>query len=174
MYQQQGGFCCHPDRVDSKRVIDQPRGVAGADALIARGSVALASKINQVPVVKKPAGHVNLSGGENTALLRSLLSRIDPDSEYDKWVRAGMALYTETGGSDEGCALFNEWSSKGEEKYAGTAKTAEKWRSFRLDVEVPCKIGTLFWLANANGFSPEMIYAEVESFKKCGGQNGTN
>ena len=80
-----------------------------------------------------------------------------------------MALYTETLGSDEGLALFDEWSSTGKHTYEGSAKTERKWRSFRLDVENPCTIGTLFHFAKEAGFSPKMIYAEVEWLESCEG-----
>ncbi len=80
-----------------------------------------------------------------------------------------MALYTETLGSDEGLTLFDEWSSTGKQTYEGTAKTTAKWRSFRLDVEKPRTIGTLFHFAKEAGFSPKMIYAEVEWLENCGG-----
>lgn len=60
MYQQQGAQCCHPDRVESKRVADQPGGVASADALIAIGTDLLASQAIQFGPAKMSASHIKI------------------------------------------------------------------------------------------------------------------
>lgn len=183
MYQQQGTWFCHQSRVKDAKKWDVQRGVASADALIVLGKKALASRCSESADASKPAGGIGIrhdgSGSlagkvdfpkpKKMMLLRVLLSHIDPDCDYDRWCRAGMALYTETRGSKEGLALFDEWSSAGTQKYAGSASTEAKWRSFSLDVENPCKIGTLFHFAKENGFPPEMIYTEVEWLANCGG-----
>lgn len=82
------------------------------------------------------------------------LKSIDPDCGYDDWIRVGMAIFHETQGSDYGLALFDEWSSKGK-KYKGLPEIEAKWRSFRLDIENPVKIGTLLKMAyEADQFEP--------------------
>ncbi len=69
------------------------------------------------------------------AELRFYLESHDPDGPYEDWVAVGMALHDATGGSPEGCLLWDEWSRKGS-KY-GEAKSglppqypADKWHSF--------------------------------------------
>lgn len=61
--------------------------------------------------------------------LRDLLARRDPNCGYDEWLRIGMACHHETGGSDEGLAIWDEWSANGE-KYSGLADLRSHWASF--------------------------------------------
>jgi predicted P-loop ATPase len=64
--------------------------------------------------------------------LREMVAQHDPDSGYDDWVRIGMALHHETEGSEDGLAIWDQWSSLGA-KYEGSSDLESHWRSFRLD-----------------------------------------
>ena len=75
--------------------------------------------------------HVPTSISTDLSQLQALVEKLDPDMGYDDWVHVGMALYNETGGSDEGLALFDSWSSQGS-KYNGNRELQTKWRSFKL------------------------------------------
>lgn len=66
--------------------------------------------------------------------LRQLVAKHDADGSYDDWIKVGMAIHYETGGSEDGFALWDEWSSAGS-KYKGTSDLESHWRSFRLDDE---------------------------------------
>lgn len=59
--------------------------------------------------------------------LQQLLAHQDPDMNMQDWVKVGMAIHHETGGSDEGLALWDEWSRRSD-KYTGDTFT--RWRSF--------------------------------------------
>ncbi len=61
--------------------------------------------------------------------LRSLLVRRDASCGYDEWIKTGMALHHETGGSDEGLALWDEWSVPSD-KYPGLEVLQSHWASF--------------------------------------------
>ncbi|MFI4971320.1 MAG: VapE domain-containing protein [Hyphomicrobiales bacterium] len=61
--------------------------------------------------------------------LRALLSPHDPDSPYDQWIKAGMAIHNATGGSPTGLAVWDEWSKRGK-KYKGVADLRTHWASF--------------------------------------------
>jgi phage/plasmid-associated DNA primase len=50
--------------------------------------------------------------------------------EYSEWISVGMCLYTITRGSDEGFALFSEWSQKSDSFNEYVCK--EKWASFHI------------------------------------------
>ena len=108
---------------------------------------------------------------DHVHLLRVIMSRPDPDCGYDDWTHAGMALSFETGGSADGFAIYDAWSSTGE-KYDGANATAAKWKSFQSDLKRTFTIRTLFWMAVKEGCTVEDIYAEAEPFKICGGENG--
>lgn len=79
--------------------------------------------------------------------LRELLRRIDPDIEYPEWIKVGMALHHESGGSDEGLALWDDWSSEGT-KYDQQAKVPKRWKSFSSQKGRAVGVGTLRKLAD--------------------------
>jgi hypothetical protein len=85
-------------------------------------------------------------GKNRLDILDALLYCLDPDCCYLDWIRIGMAIFYETGGSDEGLTIFDDWSSDGM-KYRGIGETRKKWRSFRLDVPHPVTIGSLIRMA---------------------------
>ena len=61
--------------------------------------------------------------------VRGMLSRLDPDLEYNEWIKVGMALHHEAEGEDWGLSLWDEWSAKGS-KYTGSETLDPHWRSF--------------------------------------------
>lgn len=77
--------------------------------------------------------------------LAALLDQIDPDLFYGEWLRVMMAIFYETGGSEEGFELADAWCSKGR-KYPGSRAIRSKWNSFSLDQDPPITIGTLIWM----------------------------
>ncbi len=103
-------------------------------------------------------------------LLQVILSHLDADCGYDDWTAVGMAVHNETGGSDDGYALYDAWSSIGA-KYVGPKATAAKWKSFRSDYERGYSIRTLFRMARAAGVSEEEICTEAEPFEVLEGED---
>ena len=57
------------------------------------------------------------------------LARIPPDCSRDEWIRVGMALHHESNGSNEGLALWRNWSAGGV-KY-DARELERQWRSFK-------------------------------------------
>jgi hypothetical protein len=88
--------------------------------------------------------------------IEALLNCIDSDCGYEDWLKVGMATYHETKGSDEGLALFDRWSRKGN-KYKGIKEIEAKWRSFRPGVATPVTIGTLVMMAKNAGVDVSTI-----------------
>lgn len=66
--------------------------------------------------------------------LEKLLAHVDPDCEYDEWLKVGMALHHGTGGADAGLQLWDRWSSQGS-KYDGYRDLVSHWGSFRTGGE---------------------------------------
>ena len=58
------------------------------------------------------------------------VGRLDPDMEYPQWLEVGQAIHCQFGGSGQGLAIWDSWSSRGS-KYPGTEDLAKKWQSFR-------------------------------------------
>jgi len=75
--------------------------------------------------------------------LTSLVYQINADSDYGTWIRVLMIIFNETGGSDEGFELADQWSSGGHEKYKGTQDVLAYWRHFKLDHPNPARLGSL-------------------------------
>lgn len=67
--------------------------------------------------------------GLDLAELRTLLFACDPNAGREQWLNALMAVHHETGGSDEGQALCDEWSAQSP-KYGGPEDVDGRWRSF--------------------------------------------
>lgn len=146
--QQQGLPCCHPDRVDTACWWANSGGVASAGALRKLGE-----RSSEAPRVRRNGARsaqakgfsrfASHPGGDaKLPQLTETISRIDPDSQYDDWLLVLAVVFNETGGSEAGFALANEWSSAGE-KYKGKNEIRQKWRSFDPDHPNPAKLGSL-------------------------------
>ncbi|RLF03163.1 MAG: hypothetical protein DRJ64_08600 [Thermoprotei archaeon] len=59
--------------------------------------------------------------------LRSVLNYIDPDMDYDTWMKTCSAIQREVGKNDEGFKLFNEWA-KGWSEY-NEQDCIDKWEN---------------------------------------------
>lgn len=102
--------------------------------------------------------------GVNTSWteIRSALFAIDPSCSRPEWVAAGMALAwagEQTGQSDEAMALWNEWSAGASEKYKGEGEILTQWGSFKSDKPSIVKLGSLFSMAMANGWTRPKVDA---------------
>jgi len=88
--------------------------------------------------------------------LSALLEYLDPDSGYNNWLSILMAIYHETGGSEEGFQLANQWSSKGK-TYKDSDEIRLKWNSFKSGSDNPITIATLYKMIADKGIeiSPE-------------------
>ncbi len=78
------------------------------------------------------------------------LAFIHPDG-YEFWIRIGMALHHASGGSDEGFALWHDWSAKGE-TYDGIEDCRYHWASFGGYSGRALGLGTVFAAAKAGGY----------------------
>lgn len=64
------------------------------------------------------------------------ITPLDPNMEYDDWVKVGMKLHDATEGAEEGLAIWDSWSAKATRKkngvliYHGPATTRVHWVSF--------------------------------------------
>src|SRR5687767_2593098 len=99
--------------------------------------------------------------------LALMVDRLDPDCRYDDWFRILAAVHHETGGSDEGFALVNEWSRRGT-KYCGEPELRTKWRSFADYAGRPVTIRTLRALLSKQGDDWVEVCAAAEpDFEVC-------
>lgn len=89
-----------------------------------------------------PAAIESTSKGAHTDEIAALLTKFDPDSTYDDWLKIGAALHFETKGARDGLLLWNEWSAKGS-KYEGLGDLETHYRTFKLDGPNPVTLGSL-------------------------------
>lgn len=61
--------------------------------------------------------------------IADILSRKDPNCGYDEWIKIGMAVHHESGGSGAGLELWDKWSFNGR-TYPGAQSLMDHWRSF--------------------------------------------
>jgi hypothetical protein len=91
--------------------------------------------------------------------IKSLLTYISPDCSREEWITVGMALHyagTNTDQTDDALRLWDEWS-KPSNKYPGEREMMVQWRSFRSDKGSTVKLGSLYKLAQRNGWEKAPI-----------------
>lgn len=112
---------------------------------------------------------VTVSEGEVSQKVRTcelLLAHVHPDDEgYGTWIQSGMAIYHETGGSEEGCLLWDRWSARGG-KYKGVSEIRAKWASFANYTGTPITIATICKLLADRGIDwQQVLAADEEPFR---------
>jgi putative DNA primase/helicase len=80
-------------------------------------------------------------------LIRAALGYLSPNVPRTEWARVGMAIKSEYPG-DDGLALFDEWSMRGDSYDAKAVRST--WKSIKPSGGVT--IATLIHEAQANGF----------------------
>lgn len=99
----------------------------------------------------------------DVAELTRLVNQLSPNLGYEDWVHVLMAVYHETQGSDQGFAVIDEWSSRGD-SYPGTDMLRIKWQSFKANTGRPITVGTLRSLVKlAGGQAFEEFTYQVET-----------
>lgn len=93
-------------------------------------------------------GFSKLPSTEPFDLTVEALTYLDPDMEYDGWVKVLMALKNSFG--DEGYELAKEWSSVGD-KYDGDVAFDRKWESF-AQLETGVSYKSILKMAQAEGY----------------------
>lgn len=86
---------------------------------------------------------------DEEAQILSALGYLDPDADYESWVRVGLAL--RQWNAERGFVFWNHWSARGD-KYK-ESQLRGKWKSFAAEHGNPVTLGTLFHLAGENGWT---------------------
>ena len=74
-----------------------------------------------------------------------------PADDRPTWLQIGMALHHWSSGSDEGLAVYDEWSRSAPDSYV-EADVLRTWQSFGRNSGQPKTVATLFWMAESNGW----------------------
>jgi hypothetical protein len=139
------------------------RHVSGAIYEVAHGTPddVDAAPIDLVEMLRKPDRHRAEFDGRVVDVSHSdiadMLAPIDPDCDYETWIKIGMAVHHATGGT--AFSIWDEWSSRGE-KY--NAKSMDShWQSFGRCAN-PVTIGTLVHHAEAAGWQMPVTFTPDE------------
>lgn len=89
--------------------------------------------------------------GERARVLEAL-GFVAPDG-YENWIRIGMAVHSASGGSDDGFALWHDWSATAA-NYDGIEDCRYHWASFGRYQGRGIGLGSLYAQAKEAGFSP--------------------
>ncbi|WP_299313461.1 bifunctional DNA primase/polymerase [uncultured Halomonas sp.] len=118
-----------------------------------------------VDALRKPDRHrASVNGNMVDVSLADLADMLDaipnaPDTDYEKWIRIGMALHLVTSGAQEGYDLWEAWSAKGD-KHNGK-DMPKKWHSFGKSAN-PVTFGTLAHYAEEEGWvAPVEFTSEI-------------
>lgn len=118
-----------------------------------------------IEFLRKPERHraaldgsfVDIANGD----LVEMLAYVDPDIDYDTWVRIGMAIHHATGGL--GFDVWDSWSCKGA-KYVSAESLEKHWHSFGKSAN-PVTLGTLVHHAKEGGWvEPVTFYCDSSAF----------
>jgi len=113
--------------------------------------------------LRKPERHRAEYDGQTLdvshADIADMLGHVDPDTDYETWIRCGMAVHDATGGA--GFDVWDEWSSKGS-KYNPAAMDSH-WHSFGRSAN-PVTIGTLIHHAEAGGWRMPVTFTPDSAF----------
>lgn len=90
------------------------------------------------PVHAEPPKPVGASFDE----MRKLLEGEKGYADHDDWLKVGMAIHHETQGSEEGFALWCEWSAQWD-KYPGAQELRPRWKSFQKNAANAVTLGSL-------------------------------
>lgn len=80
--------------------------------------------------------------------VKTMLSFVSPDCDYDTWIKCGMAINQTLNG--EGFDVWNDWSKNGS-KYPGISQLERHWHSFGKSAN-PVTLGTLKHFAEDGGY----------------------
>lgn len=119
-------------------------------------------------VADMPTGESKQALGIGLAGIRELFDHLPFNwiDNYFDWLKGGMAIHHESGGSKEGLALWDEISSRNPDvdKYQPEA-CAEKWQTFGKPGREVFTVRTLIQKAQATGWrAPRTIESAVQDF----------
>ena len=106
-----------------------------------------------VPVVSKPPPKPrpeNIEHNEDLKRIGTMLEYISCE-DYDVWIKIGLALHYETGGSYEALILWDEWSENGS-NYLSYEDLEYRWDGFTHNLNNPATIGSIKKLAREGGW----------------------
>jgi hypothetical protein len=93
--------------------------------------------------------------------------------DHDFWIKVGMALHHESGGSDQGHGLWYEWSAAHAGAQPGTKKAdlanvRKKWAEFGRSGRDPITVAFIYAEAAARGWLPPTVTVDLSALGAVG------
>jgi hypothetical protein len=123
-----------------------------------------AAPADLINALRKPDRHraeydgrtIDVSHGD----IAEMLAAVDPDCDYETWIRCGMAIHDATGGT--GFAVWDDYFAKNSSKYVDGV-SQYKWHSFGRSAN-PVRVGTLIHYAEAGGWRMPVSFTPDREF----------
>jgi len=123
-----------------------------------------AAPADLINALRKPDRHraeydgrtIDVSHGD----IAEMLEAVDPDCDYETWIRCGMAIHDATGGT--GFVVWDDYFAKNSSKYADGV-SEYKWHSFGRSAN-PVRVGTLIHYAEAGGWRMPVSFTPDQEF----------
>ena len=129
--------------------------IVPADWTIAERAPSTTRIDTSIPEADRVLAHTKPPVQIAEAKLRSAVDAIDPDISMREWVRVGMALHHQFDGTDDGFAIWDEWSSAGAKYQPAEMRT--RWRSFEANLANtnPVTVATILHMAKEAKGAPD-------------------
>lgn len=88
--------------------------------------------------------------------LHDIVMSIKDHSDYERWIRVGMAIHHASSGAMSGFDLWDKWSSQSD-SYDGS-QMGFKWHSFGKNIQSQLTIATLLLWAKNDGYSEPVAF----------------
>jgi hypothetical protein len=85
--------------------------------------------------------------------LAEVVSAIPNDRDWNGWNRIGMAIFSASGGSEEGFFTFDDWSAKSPKYQPHVVE--QRWCNYRRSPPTRIGMGSLDQLARQCGWTPQ-------------------
>ncbi|MBI5862773.1 MAG: DUF3987 domain-containing protein [Rhodocyclales bacterium] len=112
------------------------------------------SRAGGPPSGEREAGKGRTLPAHEIERTRAMLRYCGDFDNHDAWVRTGMALHHETGGSDQGFDLWATWAQQSAKFDADEHR--KRWQSFARDGGQRVTLASLAYIARGNGWREEI------------------
>lgn len=129
---------------------------AFVDDLLVHNGAAPALKLKFLPTTGTTQVLLPALEDEKLPAIQALIAKLSPDIGHDEWRNVLMAIHHATGGSEEGLAIADEWSSAGT-KYKGKGDIELRWNLFSTKAGSPITMRTVRYMLKKRGLDANQI-----------------
>lgn len=140
---------------------------AFVDDLLMHNGAASALKLKFLTTTGTKQGSLPAPEDEKLSAIQALIAQLSPDIGHDEWRNVLMAIHHATGGSEEGLAIADEWSSAGT-KYKGKGDIELRWNLFSPNAGSAITMRTVRYMLKERGLDANQILRNANVLTKKG------